>query len=251
MKDELYLPVKKVSLIDILPNNKPPHSKSHVIMDKETGDILHFCSVEYKVNSNEDIFKPMEQLFNKYKIKFTKFVKIISRTKFYVDYVLKIKNKAGEKLPGLLPCISVWNSYDGSLKHQIHFNYYFKKEHIKIPSPTSHSIDCCSKHCHEHLEAYIKNGKKDFAFYNKMNDIPAGPELINKVGKKLKLSSEIKKSSIKNLETEIKEGLKSSLFSVYMAINRAIVTCNQKEVPEFKYKRKKALLLEFLAINLK
>jgi len=246
MTDELYATVKKIPTSEILPKYKVSHCKEYVIIQEDTKDILQFCSKDYKLMLNRDVCNLVENLLKKYKIKFQRITRSISRTKFYIDYFLKIKNPIKDILPGFQPCISVWNSYDGSLKHHVNFNWAQEKDHIKIPSPSCHSIDTCSVHCHEHLEKFIKNGKKDKLCFEKLNLKKADFDTISKICKKLKLSVEIKRTAIQNLEDNIKHGLQLSMLTAYLAINKAIVTCNVKELPEFKYKRKKALLLELI-----
>lgn len=248
MEKELYAPIVKLHFNKVSSQFKPPEHKDHVILNEDSNEILHFCSSEYKLKLNKSIFKPLEEFFKKNKIKFNRVIHIVSKTKFYVDYILSKKIKIGV-LPQFTPCISAWNSYDGSLKSQIIFSYFRKDTGKKISSIEVLPLDCDLGICEKIINQFVNKDRKDFYHYNKLNFTNAGPETIEKICKKLKLSPEIRKYSILNFEEEIRKYKnKATLFTSYLAINKAIYECNPKEVPEFKLKRDKAVLNELLKL---
>jgi len=249
MEAELYAPIVKLHFNKVSSQFKPPEHKNHVIINEASNEILHFCSSEYKLKLNKNIFKPLEELLQKNKIKFNRVIHIVSKTKFYVDYILNFKKIKIGVLPQFTPCISAWNSYDGSLKSQIVFSYFRKDTQKKISSIEVLPLDCDIEICEKTIKQFANKDRKDFYHYNKLNNVNSGPETIEKICKKLKLSPEIRKYSIVNFEEEIRKYKnKTTLFTSYLAINKAIYECNTKEVPEFKLKRDKAVLNELLKL---
>lgn len=264
----LYREVIKVPLITLLPDNKPPKGKTHAILDKETGDILHFCSKEYILRSNHFLFKPFEHiLFNK-NYNFTIQPRIVEQTKFYVDYI--IHSPIDSILGEFLPKFSIWNSYDGTVKTQIKFGFI----HLVGSNTMTRPTDCNGKNCSDlNLEEntinefwdkfniFIKESKQDISIFEKLNKKRGSPDTIENIGLKLRLSPQIRELAIKKFENNVRggftflnskgqevihQGYSFSLFNVYSCLNYGIYNCNDKELPDYKLKRDRNLISEFL-----
>lgn len=265
----LYKEVIKTPLSTILPNNKPPKGKTHAILEKDSGRILHFCSKEYNLRSNSSIFPVLENLISK-KYSFEKQVRIVENTKFYVDYVLiyPIICQIGE----ILPRISVWNSYDGTIKSQLKFGYFSTISGNLLTRP----IECRTPECDcipvdentisnilEIINKFIQESKNDILLFNKLATIKAGPELIDKIGKKIHLAPKTRTVSLERFEFKVRGGYSyqnskgenvihpgssMSCCTAYQAINYGIYNTNPKELPDCKLKRDRGVLQELLKL---
>ena len=264
----LYREVNKIPLSTILPNNKPPRSKTHAIIDKQSGDILHFCSKEYKLKSNHIIFSPFEKLLSDKRFSYTINIREIDNTKFYVDYILKtpvLHSGVGQ----FLPRFSVWNSYDGTVKAQIKFGFLRLLSNGCMARPGDCDNICsgmnyednCMDEFWERFSVFIRSAKDDLNIFERLDVIKTGPDIIEKIGLKLKLSPKIREEAVNKFEkyirgnftyknaagdSEYHDGSKLSCFTAYSAMNYAIYNFNNKELPDYKVKRDRAILKEFL-----
>lgn len=269
----LFKQVKKVPLVELLKNkNKTPKGKSHAIVEKKSNDILSFCSADYKLRKNSIIFKPFEKLLHTRNILFTKDVRIIEGNKFYVDYVIKKKIKSNI-IGDILPKISIWNSYDGTVKTQIKFGYHKLLCGNGLSRPVGCQIHISSKHSADEYEfskatiphyislfkEFLSETKGDMKVFEKLQRKKVTPDHFLKIAEKLKFSKESKQLALNRLGKESdgnfsyvdEQGNKitaqksdTSLFLVYNALNYAIYNTNPKELPEFKLKKDKLLIEE-------
>lgn len=266
----LYEPVNKIPLSKLI-NNKPPKGKTHVIIEERTGNILSFCSKEYKLIPNSVIYLPFENLLRQKNISFKKQVIIIEENKFYVDYI--IKNRINSfSIPDILPKLSIWNSYDGTVKTQIKFGYYKLLCGNNLSRPRGCLINQSFKHSSDEEEHTNKDVSYLELFYQFINEIEHDIKCFEKLHKhktnektmqilmsNLKLSKEAKKIAVQQLYKEAKGGFyylnekdkrtkhtgnEITLFTIYNAINYAIFHVNPKELPESKLKKDKNVLLE-------
>lgn len=277
-KDDLYLPVEKIPLTKLLPSIIPPKGKEYVILEENTQSILHFCSKEYRLRKNETIFKTFRDLLIKKKIKFTKVPHILSRTKFYVNFIIH-KPVPSKSLPFLLPLMSIWNSYDGTLKTQIQFGYYNQISKTYLCQPNLCTIDASAKHSatdeefvnlqipkfFELYQHFIDQIKDDIQAYEELYNQPGSVKFLDKVVQKLKLSPAtrdlalshmIKTSEVDQKYLDLVTGKEKvskphphSLFSIYNALNFAIYNSNQKEPVETKCKKVRKIMDTVIKIS--
>lgn len=267
----LYEPVKKIPLSKLI-NNKPPKGKTHVIIEERTGNILSFCSKEYTLRPNSAIYIPFENLLRQKNILFKKEVIIMEENKFYVDYIIKSKIKS-LIIPDILPKLSIWNSYDGTVKTQIKFGYHKLICGNNLSRPRGCLINQSFKHSSDEEEHTSKDASYYLElFYQFMNETEHDIKCFEKLHKQktnektmqilmsnLKLSKEAKEIAVQQLYKEAKGGFyylnekdkttkytghEITLFAIYNAINYAIFHVNHKELPESKLKKDKNVLLE-------
>ncbi len=142
----LYNLVKKVPLEDIVKSDyKFPKSKTHAIVDLKSKNIHFICSKTYNVVANQNVYRPMEKMLTDAGFKFTSKVQVVEGTKFYVNYIIHHRI-VSKHIQGLLPVMSLWNSYDGTLKTQVHFGYYSMSDENYLSSPDINSVSHASKH---------------------------------------------------------------------------------------------------------
>lgn len=237
---KLYKEVTKVHLSTEM-QNKPPKGKDHAIKELDTGNLLAFCSEDYKLKRNAELYKPFEQSLKQNGIEFKKQILIFDSTKFYVDYILNIKIKSN-LFHEVLPMISIWNSYDGTVKTQIKFRYHVEECYNKLTRPCHCNIHISLKHsAEESKEDFLKltmefikeNIAKDIRIFEKMYKKKADISVIEKIIAGLKLSKESRQMAVADFT---KHNL-NNMFGVYNAINYAIYNSNIKELPEVKLKK--------------
>ena len=264
----LYREVNKIPLSTILPNNKPPRSKTHAIIDKHSGNILHFCSKEYKLKSNHILFSPFENLLSNKGFSYTINIREIDNTKFYVDYIMKnpiLNSGVGQ----FLPRFSVWNSYDGTVKAQIKFGFLRMLSNGCMTRPSDCNTVCSDMNYDDHcmdkfwekFSVFIRSSKDDLDIFEKLDAIKTGPDIIENIGLKLKLSPKIREEAVNKFEKYVRgnftyknaagelehhHGSRLSCFTAYSAMNYAIYNFNHKELPDYKLKRDRGVLKEFL-----
>jgi len=267
----LYFSVNKIPLSQLL-KNKLPKGKTHCIIDETNGDILSFCSENYSLRKNQDVFKPFEEMLKKMDYVFNRSVTIIEKTKFYVDYIIRSRLKS-PTVGDLLPRISIWNSYDGTKKTQISFGYYkllcgnglsrpFGCQHKKTSKHSTVELNTKEDIIPQFLnqvEEFLKSSSNDLKVFEKMNKKKATSSLVEELGKKIKISKQAIDLAQKQFKKEVQgnfafvnengelvthKGSPLSLFTAYNALNYAIYHSNEKELPEFKVQRDEALLQE-------
>ncbi len=279
---QLYQKVEKIHLNKLFRNKYTfPKANDHAIVDAK-GNILNFCSSSYNLRSNDSLYKPLEELMEKEKMKFDRKVNIVGGVKFYVDYI--IRNKIGSPtVNDLLPKFSIWNSYDGTLKTTIKFGFYrlictngltrphgeemniSKKHRISANAEEDMDISLVSNDkILEGIQTFLGDIKKDMAIFEKMNSKKADVNAILKISEKLNFSKKLITTAVErfNLETKTDkshtyvnengklvkhDGSKMSMYSVYNALNYSIYNNNPKEFLEAKLKRDKLVLAEVLA----
>ncbi len=264
----LYRVVTKLPFSQLL-KNKPPKGQTHAILDKDTGDILSFCSEDYHLRPNKILFSKFEKRLNQENLPFRKTIRIIDRTKFYVDYII-LRRISSPYIKDLLPVLSIWNSYDGKVKTQIVFGYHKLLSGNRFCRP----LDCL-------LQSSIKHNADDKTFFNQLieefitqsklflSKLSSDIEMYEKLYKKEESMSNFKKLLFKvpmldkarttaeaQLDREINKGLyfnenqeqvnypgaPISYFTIYSAINYALYRNNDKELPEMKEKKDKILI---------
>lgn len=261
----LYKPVDKIPLSSLLAN-KPPKGKTHLIIEKKSKNILAFCSEDYNLRKNSNIFQPFEKLLKEGNITFKKNITIIEGTKFYVDYII-YKNLKSNKIPDILPRISIWNSYDGTVSTQIKFGFFKLVCGNSLSRPCNCNIHVSSKHSEDEnntipqffslLNDFIYECDTDIEVFEKLYKKPAKVELLFHISDALKLSKETREVSLKQLKLEtqgnityldennkkvVHKGGKINMFAIYSAINYGIYHVNPKELPEVKAKKDKMLI---------
>ena len=277
---DLYHPVEKIPLSKLLPLVVPPKGKEYVILEEHSKSILHFCSKDYRLRKNETIFKTFQELLIKKKIKFTKIPYILSRTKFYVNFIIH-QPIPSNKLSFLLPLMSMWNSYDGTLKTQVQFGYYNQISQTYLCQPNSCSIDASAKHSatdkefislqipkfFELYQEFTSQIKDDVQKMEELHNQPISIKVLDNVVQKLKLSPITRELAINHLAATI-EGNKKyidlrsgkektskpqspSLFMIYNALNFAIYESNSKEPVETKCKKVRKIMDAVMKISKK
>lgn len=261
----LYKLVDKIPLSSLL-TNKPPKGKTHLIIEKKSKNILAFCSEDYNLRKNSNIFQPFEKLLKEGNITFKKNLTVIEGTKFYVDYVI-YKNLNSNKIPDILPRISIWNSYDGTVSTQIKFGFFRLLCGNSLSRPCNCNIHASSKHSEDEnstipqffklVNEFIYKCNTDIKAFEKLYKKPAKIDSLFIITDALKLSKETREVALKQLALEtqgnitymdennkkaIHKGGKINMFDIYSAINYGIYHVNPKELPEIKVKKDKMLI---------
>lgn len=239
----LYEEVSKIDLSSIMKDIKPPKGKTHAIKSLQTGNLLAFCSEDYKLKKNIELYKPFEKLLTQNNIQFNKRIEIFDSTKFFVDYIMDITIKSN-LFHEILPVVSIWNSYDGTVKTQIKFGYHLHECKNKLTRPCHCNIHISLKHSAEEnkdnflkltMEFIKENIVKDIKVFEKLFKKKCDISVVERMTDMLKLSKELKQAAKKSFT----EQNQLNLFGVYNAINYAIYNLNKKELPEIKLKKDK------------
>ncbi len=267
-EEKLYTDVEKISFKELI-NKTPPKGKEFVIMDVKNKAMLSFCSKDYKLRKNSTIYQSFEKLLKEHNINFKKEINISQGTKFYVNYII-LEPIQSKSIPDLLPVINIWNSYDGTVKTQIHFGY--KK--LVCGNILTRPNDCCyhrsSKHSTSEEEfteynvphfldmylKFVKEIKSDLKLFEKLYKKEADKKTFDKIFTKLKLHPNTRDIALIQLQKELDggffydnlqgdivkyEGSTMNLFLIYNSLNYAIYHSNNKELPDFKCRRNKKL----------
>lgn len=279
--DELYKPVSKVEMSSIMPGKNFPSRHDHAIVDAQ-GNVLSFCSDNYNLRHNSTLFQPVEQMMKEKKIPFDRKVTIHEGTKFYVDYLIRDRIHS-TAVNDIIPKISIWNSYDGTLKTGLKFGFYRLVCSNGLTRPVGKTVHISKKHYKagkeedgldltliganqimENMQTFLNEAKEDVKIYDEMNQKEADVRKILEITEKLKFSKSILETAVNrfNQETSTNRGLTyvnengelvthegspSTLYTVYNALNYAIYNNNPKEYPEAKLKRDQLVLAEILA----
>lgn len=273
MSKELFKQVNKVNLNTIFPEYDYPAGFDHAIID-ENNRILNFCSEKYSLVHNQEIFLPIEDLLSKMGLDYNRKVKTVGGSKFYVDYVIK-ENGENAKVGDVFPKISVWNSYDGTLRFRKEFGYYklicsngltsplnvfetLKKKHSTSTGKDNvDSIKDFLKVFASSVEQFLINSKKDFDLFGKMHSTPSSIAQLEALADEMNFSKKILETAIERYNLEVKggfnfenqdgiiethQGSPETLFTVYNALNYSIYNNNAKELPETKLKKDSKLV---------
>lgn len=270
---ELFKDVSKVNLVTLLPKYNFPPGFDHAVID-ENKQILNFCSSRYSLVKNSDIFKPIEEQFTELGIDFIRVIKIINKSKFYVDYIIKDR-KDIDTITGIFPKISVWNSYDGGsmLRHEVGFHRLAGTNTIASPTHIKKDIyrhaSGCDSNTTEEQVLQIVNDSKDF-ITNSLRDVKALKALtkiavtkkkVGAVGRAIGLSKKTIECAEERFLQEVSHGMKynnefgeevthqgcgRNMYAVYVSLNYGIYNTNLKELPEKKIEKDRKLLLAII-----
>lgn len=118
--ESIYQPVKMIPTSDILPKYQTNSGNSHcVIIDLPEGPkIVNFCSEDYALISNKELFEPLIQSLQE---DYTIEAHAINykNSRFFVDFVIKDKAFAITKKDMVNFKMRFQNSYDGRLKFRL------------------------------------------------------------------------------------------------------------------------------------
>ena len=277
-ENNLYKKVKKVELNKILPNFIAPPGFDYAIVD-EFKNILNFCSSRYNLITNDKIFKPIENYLNNNNIKFKRSIKIINKSKFYVDYIIANRQDFGE-VNGIFPKISIWNSYDGGSIMRCELGYHRLICSNGLTRPEGETIRTSFKYASspENLDAYneeqlflllqevqnfIDNASEGVVIFDKMSKQKVTKSKLELIGKKINLSKKIIETAKERFDLEVGseleyineygENVKSkncdrNLFTLYNALNYGIYNTNLKELPEKKLEKDKVLMKHIVSL---
>ena len=122
--EQIFMPVKKVPVNDLVPGYKYPTGKTHfIVVDTPNGPkIANMCSDDYGLIPNKEIFMPLAESLDKAGLKFHTQVRHIGHTKFFVDFIFDkfaLDLGTGGKPDLVMPKIRTLNSYDLSIKYGI------------------------------------------------------------------------------------------------------------------------------------
>lgn len=124
----LYLPVEKVYMEEVLPGYKHRSGLLYatvITLPSGEKEIVNYCSEDYHLARNEEIIPPFIQEVSRfYDVDVRS--KIRGNTQFYVDVVLKNKELSMGTLDKVNPTIKVINSYDGSIKYHFQMGFWRK-----------------------------------------------------------------------------------------------------------------------------
>lgn len=124
---DIYFPVEKVAVEDIMPGYDHPSGISHAIvatLPDGARRVLQYCSNLYSLVPNEQIIPPFEQELSKY-YKVEKNISMDRWSRFYVDFVIKEHAiNIGQGKDPIFPKITLINSYDGSIKYNFMAGFF-------------------------------------------------------------------------------------------------------------------------------
>lgn len=279
--NELYKTVSKVEMSSIMPGKSFPSRHDHAIVDGN-GNILSFCSDNYNLRHNSTLFQPIEELMSEKKLPFDRKVRIHEGTKFYVDYLIRDRIRS-TAVNDIIPKISIWNSYDGTLKTGLKFGFYRLVCSNGLTRPVGKTVNIAKKHYKagkeedgldltligasqimENIQIFLNEANEDVKIYDEMNQKEADVRKILEITEKLKFSKSILETAVNRFNQETAtnrsltyvnehgelvthEGSPSTLYTVYNALNYAIYNNNLKEYPEAKLKRDQLVLAEILS----
>lgn len=262
---QLYRPIEKVSLSDIMPKHSFPAGNEFAIMDANK-NILNFCSEVYFPKLNSEIFPQVEAGLKAAGLQYKKKINIIGNSKFYVDYIIMERMKT-LSVNDVFPKLSIWNSYDGVVKFRKEFGFYKLLCSNGLSRPTEKMSSVSFKHTknNEHkiddiikiTKEFIKDSRNDIQVFDRMNRRDADVKVITKLSSKLGIGKHIAEAAVNRfkLETEGKiqylnehneavtsNGIPKTMFTVYNALNWAVYNSNPKELPEKKLEKDRQIL---------
>jgi hypothetical protein len=262
---EFYKQVSKIALSDILPKMSFPPGFDYAIVS--SNEILNFCSAKYELVENYKIYIPLEFELKKANLPYRKIAKIINGSRFYVDYIIG-NRLSGPTVNDIQAKISVWNSYDGSLRFRQEMGFYRVTSGSILSRPTESKVKTY-KHSRMiqdnnvftqivlDIQDFIKQIPQDLEVFEKMNRRKAGLPTLIETGKRLKLSHLLIDAARERFIKETTGGESyinefgelvkhpaspKTILTIYNALNWAIYNRNPKELPEKKLERDRKLL---------
>lgn len=267
LEAELYRPIEKIRMEDILPKRNFPPGQEWAIIDSN-GNILNFCSDVYFPKLNAEIYPIVEMGLRENGLKFKKKITIISGAKFYVSYIIMERAKS-ITVNDVFPRIDIWNSYDGTVKLRKELGFYRLLCSNGLSRPTEKTSVISFKHTsgekhQEKIEDIVKvaknflvDSRNDMAIFERMNRKKADIRTLRKTADKAAIGKNVIKEAEKRfkIETEnkipyinehneavVSEVVPSTMFTVYNALNWAVFNCNPKELPEKKLEKDRKIL---------
>lgn len=262
---ELYKPIKKVLLTDILPGRSFPPGNEYAIVDARK-NILNFCSEIYFPKLNSEIFPQIESGLTSAGMEFKKKINIIGNTKFYVDYIIMERMKS-LSVNDVFPKLSISNSYDGCSKFKKEFGFYKLLCSNGLSRPTEKKSSVSFKHTKHNEENinriisitkdFIQDSKNDMRVFDQMNRQPANNKTIEKIATRVGLSVNVTQAAQGRFELEtgskiqylnehneivVSNGISKTMFAAYNALNWAVNNLNPKELPERKLDKDRQIL---------
>jgi len=126
---DIYFPVKKVAVEDIMPGYDHPSGINHAIVatlpDGEQR-VLQYCSEIYELVPNQTIIPPFEEALSKH-YKIEKEIRMDRYARFFIDFVIKehgVDIGRGKVKDEIFPRITLINSYDGSIKYNFMAGFF-------------------------------------------------------------------------------------------------------------------------------
>jgi len=124
---DIYFPVRKVPIEDIMPGYDHPSGIDHAIivtLPDGIERVVQYCSKIYELVPNVDIIPPFEEAFSKY-YKVEKNIRMDRWARFYVDFVIKEHGvQVGPTKDLIFPKVTLINSYDGSIKYNFMAGFF-------------------------------------------------------------------------------------------------------------------------------
>ena len=123
---DIYFPVEKIPIEDILPGYDHPSGLSHAIIIKLPDNkrrIVQFCSELYHLLPNRDIVPIFETELSKY-YQIETSVKMDRWARFYIDFLLKDKLINIQDGDPIFPRVRLANSYDGSVRFHYELGFF-------------------------------------------------------------------------------------------------------------------------------
>jgi len=265
LEKELYKPISKVRLSDILPNRDFPAGQEYAIADLQ-GNIINFCSAVYFPKLNSEIFPLVEPGLTDAGFDFKKKIKIVDGAKFYVDYVIMERMKT-LSVNDVFPKLCISNSYDGSTKFRKEFGFYKLLCSNGLSRPTENISSVSFKHTKNNeckiddivkiTKSFIIDSRNDMQVFEKMNRVKSDVKSLISIAGKLSVAKHVIQAASERFLFETKEniqylnehneevtskGTPETMFAVYNALNWAIYNTNPKELPEKKLEKDRKIL---------
>lgn len=262
---DLYKPIEKIKLSELLPKHTFPPGNEYAIADKR-GNILNFCSEIYFPKLNSEIFPQVEDGLRAAGLEFKKKIHIIGSSKFYVDYIIMERMKT-ISVNDVFPKLSIWNSYDGVVKFRKEFGFYKLLCSNGLCRPTEKKSSVSFKHTKnngdeikktiEVTKDFILDAKNDMQVFERMNRKVANDKAVEKIATGAGLSTHVTMAALGRFELETggkiqflnehneavtSNGIPKTMFAVYNALNWAVYNCNPKELPEKKLEKDRQIL---------
>lgn len=262
---ELYKPIEKIRLEELLPKRNFPNGQEWAIVDK-AGSILNFCSEVYFPKLNSEIYPIVEDDLKKNGLKFKKKITIIGGVKFYVDYIIMERAKS-LTVNDVFPKLSIFNSYDGTVKFRKELGFHKLLCSNGLSRPTERVSSVSFKHTSGNegrvddiikiTKEFVIDSKNDMAVFDRMNRKGADMRSLRATAKKASLAKHVVKAAEDRFKLETQSKIPylnehneavtggetpSTMFAVYNALNWAIYKCNDKELPEKKLEKDRKVL---------
>lgn len=123
---DIYFPVEKVLVEDIMPGYEHPSGINHAIvvtLPDGVKRVVQYCSALYYLVPNQSIIPAFEHEISRF-FKVEKTIKMNRWARFFIDFVLKDKAVVMNSGDTVFPRIQLINSYDGSIRYHFMAGYY-------------------------------------------------------------------------------------------------------------------------------